>query len=1534
MKKFFRTTYYLAVIALFLSVVVIGFTQTRAFRSYFRALIIEAASTGLEGELTLGQLKGNLFTGFHIDTVAIRESGEEIVFVERLEARYDPLSLLAKRLSLSRVTLVNPSCRITRSSAGSWNINRLIKPTPADTAPSAWVIDVKQLEVKNGAFFLVDSLVLASRASDSSFSLQKDQFNYANIELDSLNLNAGLTVRSRASTALVRSLSFKSARPHFSVTRLAGEFALAASEASIQNLELETSKSRLRLDARIRDIDLTKIDSAGTLKESPLSVHLRAQSIDFAELKQFIGSAIHFMDKAAACEVDAEGTLKTLNIKNVTVHTPSSILHTSGTISNLHHPRDLELDLTSVKNKIDPLDITEHLPGLGLPHFASWGSVEYDLWFKGTPTLFNARLIANSKAGTIDVDGQLDARASDLSYEGKITMTKLDLAPLLGDSVYTSKLNGVITFKGSGTKLDNVVTLVRAEVDSSQFYGLPVGRSVVVADLAERTLRSRVAARVSSTRLDAAGTLRFQPKDSVSYELEGRVNSLNLAELTRREEQASDLSFDLRARGTGLDLQAMRGDLNVNFFRSSFDTVRFDRGGFDVHLNTMDRKQQSFQFVSEAADLDVVGQFTPATLITSLGQGATLLSEAIRYRIASLDSLRAFSSGHAAPTEFRSSVAGPSEHVAARLSFDLKDASPIGVMLRRQLAGSLTLNGSITSAAEGIEFVGQADVSRLLYADGEADFGCYDAVLSYDIRGLSRTAVANSLAASVNFQARRFDLGSLEGSQLVVDMRVRADSGAYRLSALLDSLVTIEVQGTSRFDTGYITLNLPQLKVDFNSYTFDNIDPVRVVVGRDGFYIANLWMRHEVEEVSATGYFNPGGISDLTVGIRNFLLNNLPKVHRGLASEGSRAVFGGIVNAVGTFRGSFDHPNFSVELNATGVRYQETVFGQVLVRCSYFERVLNVFTQFRSRPDDLTIQPDLLITGTVPYNLSLKGLPNEKLEGEMNLDVRAKSFRLEFLDPFLTQLSNMSGLLICDVKLRGNVQSPSYEGSLTLQNARLLFDPLSIQYIVDGKLVPSGRQIGLEDLTIRNVPQDRPDGKMTLSGRFTLEGIEIKDFDLNPKGQLLVMKESGRRPGQIVYGDLFAASGPEGIQWRGTPSRSLVSGNLFVKYANLTLPPTRQAQDLPSNRIAVTLVNDLPAENQAGTRKSEQQNIWSPTIAGNTIPSDKTSARSASDHPSPLPQQEDDTSFLDNIVYDLVIQTQGVTQLRFIFTNLTNEELFAILRGRTAFTKDGDRVRLTGEVELGSGSYYNNIKKLDASGKLGFTGDLFNPELDVLARYEGIYQGKRDTASTPTRVSSGSTSSADTRGLEQKVVVKLYITGTREQPKVKTELERYDQLGNLIQETRGDAEADAIAFLITGSFRDELTQQDRLSLASTSVLGGLTSSVLSGPLTELLRKEFGIIRSVDVLYYGGSFQESADVRVTGELGDAVFRLGGRVLNDINNTNVSIQLPMSAILGSEKWRNLVLEAERRVEGVESFDQRRESKGLRLLYRITF
>jgi hypothetical protein len=167
-------------------------------------------------------------------------------------------------------------------------------------------------------------------------------------------------------------------------------------------------------------------------------------------------------------------------------------------------------------------------------------------------------------------------------------------------------------------------------------------------------------------------------------------------------------------------------------------------------------------------------------------------------------------------------------------------------------------------------------------------------------------------------------------------------------------------------------------------------------------------------------------------------------------------------------------------------------------------------------------------------------------------------------------------------------------------------------------------------------------------------------------------------------------------------------------------------------------------------------------------------------------------------------------------------------------------------------------------------------------------------------------------------------------------LETYDRDGNKLPQ-RADVQSDAIAFLVSGTFKDEMTQGQESNLLATSLLGSIGSSLLSGPLTDLVRNQVGYITSIDVYYYGGgnrTFGESADIRLTGEVGDAVIRLGGRVLEDVRNTNVSIQFPMSSITGSEAWRNLILELERRSEGVEGFEQRRQSNGLRLLYRISF
>ncbi|HAL55871.1 MAG TPA: hypothetical protein DCP63_05205, partial [Bacteroidetes bacterium] len=916
-----------------------------------------------------------------------------------------------------------------------------------------------------------------------------------------------------------------------------------------------------------------------------------------------------------------------------------------------------------------------------------------------------------------------------------------------------------------------------------------------------------------------------------------------------------------------------------------------------------------------------------------------LLIETIRYRLASLDSLHSASGSKASLEAFQPSMTGEAIPMSISYAFKIKNAHPLGLFVGMNVAGSMSAKGRVSSDPEGIRFDADFDIKSLQWLDERTTFSMQASTLSFSFAGLDPSRVLQSLTADVHLAARAIELDSLLLNNVEVGVRQAGDSGRFSFASLIDSTVALELAGATKYDSGFMALDLEKCKVDFNSsYAIENIQPAPLRIGRDGLHIGSLWMRHEVEEIHASGTFAPNGASDLKFTVRDFLLTNIKSISNRIRESGAGVPFSGTVNAEVGFSGTFENPKLSLALSAHGVRYREIVLGQIVNRSSYADGALQLFAEFRSRPDDPSVAPDALVSGTIPFNISFTNAPPKALVGEMNLRVSANGFRLQLIEPFVSKvMTDLAGTIACDMKLTGLIESPSYEGSMTLRDVRLFFVPIGIQYIIDGTLSPRGRQIVLDNVSVSNIPQDRPDGKMTMSGAFTLDGIQIRDFDFKANGQLLVMKESSRRAGQNLYGDLFGATGPDGVTWRGTLARSFLSGTLLVKNADLVFPPMRQAQALPSNKIPVVLVDDRPAPQQDSLSVGggpELLLVAAMDTAGLKAKSSVAVNNLQVNNPQPtrLAQANEGSAatFLDNIVHDLVVETQGITQIRFVFNNLTSEELFADIKGRAVFAKNGDQTRLTGEVELGNRSYYNSVfKKLDATGRINFTGNPFSPELDIVAKYEGTHRYDTTSASYAARTGAGAT---DPRYEADKVIVSLLITGTREQPKVKTEL-AYVVHGEIKQAT-GDVEADALAFLVTGSFRDELTQQQRGSFISTSMLGGLTSSILSGPLTDLLRKEFGIIRSIDVLYYGGNFGESADVRLTGEIGDAVIRLGGRVFNDINNTNVSLQIPMSAIMGSEKWRNLVLEAERRVEGVETVDQKRESKGLRLLYRITF
>jgi hypothetical protein len=1178
-----------------------------------------------------------------------------------------------------------------------------------------------------------------------------------------------------------------------------------------------------------------------------------------------------------------------------------------GVIRNLHEPARLAMNLTARDNIIHPADLHEYLPGLQLPDLDFLGVLGCDFEFSGTPEQFKAAVRGKLSSGEFSAEADLDLRGRILSYDGVITTTGFDPGKLVGEPSLSGSLNTRATVSGSGTSLRTMTTVVRLQADSSRFLDLPIVNSIVVMDVADKILRSNLLVNAGPTRIDLNARSNFLSEDSLTYTLQGTVNSLDLATLLQNDQHSSDLSFSINLKGRNTNISSMKADAQLHFFRSTYRDDEFEDRDVSIIYDAAEASQ-TLSLQSDPLDVQIEGRFTPASIVSILERGGRTLAQAIRHRFATFDSLR--TSVESRPKPFQVKYSPLSDTVSATVAITVRDLYPLGSILGQPMAGAGEVHATVQRSPDDLSLSGAMNLSRFILS-GSPTLDLSAVNLEYTIGNLRDRNTLETLEADLQVDAATIMVDSTLFSQVSFRHALRNDSSSYALAALIDSTIGISFDGTSQFVPNRIELTIPTFRLRIADHAFENPEPLRLQYGRDGLLFGNFILQHEAEEVALSGLFDPAGTSDLTYSVQSFLLNNLQEFSRDPEYLEKVRAFNGVLDFDGTFRGNLDLPEFELSLRAQGVTMGETLFGQITGRGTYRNGAADVFLEFMSRPNEPGAIPELYASGIMPLRLGNADSP--KGDQSMNLTFRSSGFRLEFLDPFVSVTSRLRGAVTGNIVMRGTLAAPLYDGSLSIQDAEFNFVPLGINYRLQGRLVPEGTTFRLEGVTIANISEDRVPalvdglGSMSFGGRFTLEGLIVKQFDISANGQLLVMKESVRLPNLPMYGNVYVGTGTKEIRWFGAPERSFVAGDLLIKNATMAFPPSRDVLLERAKMFTVDFIDDTSKvisgiESSGG--KSMAIAVGGPSVALRP------------EIPASTEEVSETRSFLDNIVYNLSVQTAGLTQIRFVFNPLTNEELSADLKGRLVFTKDESGSRVTGELEVGQRSYYKYFKTLQATGKLLFTGDITNPELDIVATYEGTYRPPDTTLS------------------QQKVVVQLNITGTRSEPKVVMGLEVYDRDGNLLPR-RADVQSDAIAFLVSGTFKDEMTQGQQKNLLATSLLGSIGSSLLSGPLTDLVRNQVGYITSIDVYYYAGNTRTSgtADIRLTGEVGDAVIRLGGRVLENFRNTNVSIQFPMSSITGSEAWRNLILELERRSEGAE-FEQRRESNGLRLLYRISF
>lgn len=129
-----------------------------------RALVVENAEKSLNRQVSLGAVNLSLFKGIVVRDLEIKEKDARSAFLKTREfaVSYRLLPLLSKRLVIDRISLIDPTVRVTKNPDGTFNFSDMAKAAPEkerkETAAGLPLsLNVERISVENARLTYADA---------------------------------------------------------------------------------------------------------------------------------------------------------------------------------------------------------------------------------------------------------------------------------------------------------------------------------------------------------------------------------------------------------------------------------------------------------------------------------------------------------------------------------------------------------------------------------------------------------------------------------------------------------------------------------------------------------------------------------------------------------------------------------------------------------------------------------------------------------------------------------------------------------------------------------------------------------------------------------------------------------------------------------------------------------------------------------------------------------------------------------------------------------------------------------------------------------------------------------------------------------------------------------------------------------------------------------------------------------------------------------------------------------------------------------
>ena len=620
--------------------------QTSFVKKKIASIAEKQANTFINGEVTLGEINGNFFTGISLKNLLITYEGDTIGYFKEISATYNLLPLIGGKLDVRSVLLRDPRIFLKQINDSTWNVQQLIKPstktTETDTTTSNFAINLAKLQLADGTIHINSLDTLIPR------------------EVNQLKIILSGSYSADAQSLKMDEFSFNTLHPDISLEKLVFNLTRNKESIVLKDFALKTIKNQLQGDADYAEAPERKGNA--NFKSAPiklsefefvlpdfqlpatpiftLEAHLRNEGVKAVIQVEDKGQKIYFNlvsenlytfifnPKDTELEYSIDGTLEKIDLA-YWLNNPELNYLINGKLKANGRGTDLATakinltadfkDLILQERPVNKLVMNFNLDHGNLSGFAQ-GKGEF---------------------GEFELLPEIQQIQNNPTYQIKLTTQKLNIAAITGNDSLQSSINMVANIRGSGFEPEKLALTANLVVKNSTIAQIEVDTLFANAKYSNQNITiDSLLLQTESVILSAHG----------NYNMRGNSAMDLKAQFSGLEEFKAFIPID-SLQTSGVILASIRGtrdslslQTNLHFAQTTYpgykvDTINVDAQAFIIGADTTAQvKLQALNLSSNAINLDSIimnvdasmdsifvdGRINNPVLRTSLKAGITL----------------------------------------------------------------------------------------------------------------------------------------------------------------------------------------------------------------------------------------------------------------------------------------------------------------------------------------------------------------------------------------------------------------------------------------------------------------------------------------------------------------------------------------------------------------------------------------------------------------------------------------------------------------------------------------------------------------------------------------------------------------------------------------------------------------------------------------------------------------------------------------------------------------------------------------------